>query len=122
MLGRRLKNMREDNYMTRDDLAGRLNVSLHAVAKYERDEREPNDALKMEIARIFNVSLDFLVGLCEHKYSYSRDNLVLVPYVLDDDEMNQIQDYADMVAHLRKAKRRQFAASANNIFKKMFSD
>ncbi|MCL2054751.1 MAG: helix-turn-helix domain-containing protein [Oscillospiraceae bacterium] len=107
MLGQRLKGLREDNDMTQEDLAEKLNVSLHTVAKYERNEREPNDSMKVEIAKIFDVSLDYLVGLCDQKCSYNRVNSIFVPYTLDDEGVRKIQEYIDMVVGLRESRGRK---------------
>ena len=104
MLGNRLKNVREDNDMSRKRLAELLNVSVHTISSYERNINEPDDEFKVEIAKLFNVSLDYFMGLCDHKYSYNRENRIFVPYTLDDEEIKKIQEYADMVVDLRKYK------------------
>ncbi|WP_432662330.1 helix-turn-helix transcriptional regulator [Wukongibacter baidiensis] len=59
----RLKEIREKNAMTQDDLAKILKITRQAVGNYEQGSRFPNDIeLLTKIADIFDVSLDYLLG------------------------------------------------------------
>lgn len=58
----RLKQLRIDNKLTQKELADKLNVSQNAIFNWENGKREPSiDTLK-EIAGIYGVSLDYLMG------------------------------------------------------------
>lgn len=62
LIGERLYDLRKDAGMTQDELAELLKISKHSISAYERDKNEPPDSIKIAIARLFNVSVDYLVG------------------------------------------------------------
>ena len=62
MIGLRLKKLREENNISQEQLANKLNVSASSIGMYETDKREPSDEIKTKIAKIFDVSIDYLVG------------------------------------------------------------
>ena len=78
MVGNRLKLLREDFEMSRVQLAEYLNISVHTVASYERNQCNPDDTVKIAIAKLFDVSLDYLLGLSDYRYSYDKKALVCV--------------------------------------------
>lgn len=65
MIGERLLELRKDAALTQDDLAAILNINKHSISSYERDKSEPPDAIKIAIAKYFNVSVDYLLGLTD---------------------------------------------------------
>lgn len=74
-LGERLKSLREEQNISREDLAQKLGISYWALSKYENDEREPNNALLAQFADYFHVSTDYLLG---------RTNIRIPPSQLAD--------------------------------------
>lgn len=57
-----LKNLRESNALTQDQLAERVMVTRQAVSRWETGETQPNtDTLKL-LSREFNVSINTLLG------------------------------------------------------------
>lgn len=62
MKGNRIKILREEKQMKQEELAKILSISASAIGMYERDEREPNDEIKLKLSNFFNVSIDFLLG------------------------------------------------------------
>ncbi|HWR62541.1 MAG TPA: helix-turn-helix transcriptional regulator [Clostridia bacterium] len=60
-LGDRLKQLREEKKLTRDDLASELNVSYSAVSKYETNVRFPDKGTLIRLADFFDVSVDYLL-------------------------------------------------------------
>jgi len=63
MIGERLADLRKDKGLNQKDLAEVLGISLHTLSNYEREISTPDDEMKIRIARYFNVSLDYLLGL-----------------------------------------------------------
>lgn len=62
MIGKKIKELRQKNCMTQKDLADKLFVTGQAVSRWENDEVEPSlDTIK-QMAKIFNVTIDELVG------------------------------------------------------------
>ncbi len=61
-----LKNLRESNHLTQDQMAERVMVTRQAVSRWENGETQPNtDTLKI-LSREFNISINTLLGSPEH--------------------------------------------------------
>ena len=61
--GEKLKDLRLERGLGQVELANRLGVSKGIVSLWENGLREPKLSYLVAIARFFNVSVDFLVGL-----------------------------------------------------------
>ena len=59
----RLKKLREQERLSQESLALKLNVSQSTISAYETGERTPDLETFIKIADLFNVSLDYLCGL-----------------------------------------------------------
>lgn len=62
VFGQNLTDLRKQAKMTRGELAEKLNLSVVTVGAYENGVREPNFDKMIELADLFNVSLDKLFG------------------------------------------------------------
>lgn len=58
----RLKELREKNKMTQEGVAQYLNVSRSTVAGYETKQRQPSYEKILALARLFHVSVDYLLS------------------------------------------------------------
>ena len=57
-----LKNLREKNNLTQEQLAERVQVTRQAISRWETGETQPNtDTLKL-LSRVFDVSINTLLG------------------------------------------------------------
>ena len=65
MLGKKIRELREQNDITQQDLAKYLKVAKSTLSQYETSSRIPNDDIKKAIAKKFNVSIDYLLGLTD---------------------------------------------------------
>lgn len=65
MVADRIKDLREKNGLTQTELAKRLNVTRSAVNAWEMGISVPSTALIVDIARLFHVSTDYLLGIKE---------------------------------------------------------
>ncbi|MBQ9538392.1 MAG: helix-turn-helix domain-containing protein [Treponema sp.] len=57
-----LKNLREKNGLTQDQMAQRVNVTRQAVSRWETGETQPNPELLKVLSREFNISINTLLG------------------------------------------------------------
>ena len=95
MIGERLLDLRKDAGLTQDQLAAALNINKHSISAYERDKNEPPDALKIQIARYFNVSADYLLGLTDDPRPAGNNHVVLrLPKDFPDKALKSLRDYA----------------------------
>lgn len=67
MIGTRLCDLRKMRNMTQKELAEKLSLSVNSISMYERGLSTPNDDVKIRIAQIFHVSLDYLLGNTDEK-------------------------------------------------------
>lgn len=56
--------------ITQKQLADRLGISKNAVSYYEKSLRCPSTDILIEIAKVFHVSTDFLLGLENEKLTF----------------------------------------------------
>lgn len=68
----RLKNLREDSDLTQTAIAKLLNVSQRAYSHYEKGDREIPINCLIELAKIYETSIDYLVGLTDVMRPYPR--------------------------------------------------
>lgn len=61
MLYIKLRYLREKANLSRKELADLLNISYNTISKYETNERQPDLRTLRSIARIFNVTTDYLL-------------------------------------------------------------
>lgn len=53
--------------MSQKQLAEYLSVSLNSISLYERNLSTPDDDTKIRLARLFNVSMDYLMGTSDQE-------------------------------------------------------
>ena len=73
-MGSRLRDVRKKRGMTQKALATRICKCTSAVSGYENDDQIPPVDVLVSIARLFDVSVDYLVGL-ENERTYSTSEL-----------------------------------------------
>lgn len=65
MIYRRIRDLREDKDITQKEMARILNCSQQVYSNYELGQRDiPTDIL-IKLARIHNVSVDYILGLTD---------------------------------------------------------
>lgn len=60
--GQRFLRLRKARGLTQEDIAKKLNISAQAVSKWENDISSPDISLLPELASIFNITIDELLG------------------------------------------------------------
>ncbi|MBR6778770.1 MAG: helix-turn-helix transcriptional regulator [Clostridia bacterium] len=71
----RLKELLEDNELSRLKLAGYLNISSEAINGYFNKNYYPEISIARKIAKYFKCSLDFLFGLTDNINNNVKNNL-----------------------------------------------
>ena len=84
MIGEKIKELRINNKMTQKDLAEKLYVTAQAVSRWENGEVEPSLSTLVEIAKIFNVSIDELLNLDIKKEPVTPEVIVEKEYVYNE--------------------------------------
>ena len=81
-LGNRLRTLRRYNGMTQREVAARLHLERSSYAYYEIGTTEPDLHTLIEIATIFRVSTDFLLGRGEYTISIESIRWMRIPTIL----------------------------------------
>ena len=98
MIGERLRDLRKDAGLTQAELGSILNINKHSISSYEREKSEPPDAIKIEIARYFHVSVDYLLGLTDNPNAHdSRHYVLRLSSKLPPQARASLQDYASFL-------------------------
>lgn len=63
---KRLKELRQENNYTQSNVAEKLGIRQQSYARYESGAGEPNLETLVAIAKLFNVSVDYLLGVSEY--------------------------------------------------------
>jgi len=72
-LGERLKKARNNKGLTQIEAAKKLGVTNGALSGYERNYRDPDTNMLKQMAELYEVSLDYLVG---NKIVSNNDSLL----------------------------------------------
>lgn len=68
----RLKDLREDSDIKQKDIAEYLHIKQNTYSQYENGQRQlPTDVL-IRLAKYYNVSTDYLLGLTNIKKPYPK--------------------------------------------------
>ncbi len=65
LLGKRLKELREEKGLTQKAIAQKLNLHSVTYLHYEKDQREPPLKVLVDMAIFFEVTTDYLLGLSD---------------------------------------------------------
>lgn len=79
LLGERIKELRKENKLTMKELGNMLNLAESTISLYETGKREPDSYTIAKIAKTFNVSVDYLLGIEENSLesmSKLADNII----------------------------------------------
>lgn len=62
-MGERLKNLRISKNLTQKQVAERLGIAISTLSGYELEEKHPSYFVLMKLARLYDVSTDYLIGM-----------------------------------------------------------
>ncbi|MES5862847.1 helix-turn-helix domain-containing protein [Lacticaseibacillus paracasei] len=133
MFGQRLHDLRTENGYTQETLGEKLGVSPKTIGTWERGTREPPMKAIDRLAKLFDVSADYLMGRSDKRHYYSlseRDNQRIdekIKDILDGldpegpDFFKQNAELSDEDKHLLAVSLRQSYALAQELAKKKYT-
>lgn len=105
----KLLELRKQNGYTQAYLAQKLKIAPNTYNQYENNKRQIPDEIKIALANIFNVSVDYLIGRENTPYYYIPDTLqdTQIAFTnglqdLDEEELRQVADFVDFLKNKRK--------------------
>lgn len=66
----RIRDLREDHDMNQTELAKKLGMSQTGYSKYETGENDIPTSILIQLARIYNTSIDYLLGETDNPNRY----------------------------------------------------
>lgn len=110
----RLRVLRRAQHMTQDDVARELNIHRTTYTKYESDAAAPEQSRLLQLAELFHVSVDFLLGKTDAPTAPSaeaafHDDTLLT---LDRQEQALVDAFRQMDEHQKAAFLRQLTDKA----------
>ena len=89
--GVRLAELRKQRKLTQAEVAKKLDVNKATISAYERNTTMPSVETLMALARIYNASIDYMLGLSKRTHLY-----------IDDLSLNQQAFMLDMLRQVRE--------------------
>ena len=68
----RLKELREDSDIKQQTIADHLHIKQNTYSQYENEQRQIPLELLIMLARFYNTSIDYIVGLTDEKTPYHK--------------------------------------------------
>ena len=88
-----LKKLRQDKKITQEELAIKINSSRSNIANYENNNNMPSVEILERLAKIFDVSTDYLLGKTDiksNKLDLTEDDIAFIKNVKKLNETNKM--------------------------------
>ncbi len=86
-MGEKLKALRLEKNLTQKQVADRIGLAISAVSSYESGMRYPSYEALIQLARIFHVSTDYLLGMTDTRNidisGLNDDEIAVVSQMVD---------------------------------------
>lgn len=89
-IGNRIILLRKQNNLSQSDIAQKVGASPTIIGNYERNTNTPSIEMMIKIAKVYNVSVDYIIG--EGKISN-----------YDKEELKHIEDIENLDAETKKS-------------------
>lgn len=66
----RIKDLREDNNLTQEEIAKYLNIRQNTYSQYENGQRQLPLACLIALAKYYKTSTDYILGLTDKREPY----------------------------------------------------
>lgn len=103
MIGERLQELRKDHGLSQEDLAKILGVSHYTVSSYECNRSDPDDKAKVILAKLFDVSIDYMLGLIDEPFSFNREGRsIKIPSEFTDEDFAEALKYIEFLKYKKE--------------------
>ena len=92
-IGNRILNLLNDKKITQKQFAADLHIPLTTLNGYIRNYREPDYAMIISIARLLNVTVDYLVGFTNIPHYKFFNDLYDEYNLLPEEGREQLREY-----------------------------
>lgn len=116
--GEKIESLRKENRLTQAEFAEKLGVTRTTVGKWELNKNYPNQAVLLQICKIFNCSLDALLSSDvkgndyaqrnENKISILSRNGSIEEIVLSDEDLEMAKNILLAIKEKNKTEPKDF--------------
>lgn len=108
-LGQNLRTLRRERHWTQSVVAQKLGISFSTLAKYERGDIKPDIDKLAQIADLFDVSADFLLGksMVRNANELSDMDQVYFRLAKGAEELGLTEDDVDAILNLYHSHKQQ---------------
>lgn len=108
--GNILKKIRQDNNLTQEELAKKIDTSRSNIANYENNKNMPSVDILDKLSKMFNVSIDYLLGKSDIR---NPEEIKKVPFAnaggldtkgLDEEDIKELQRQIDYIKKMKGKK------------------
>lgn len=71
---KRIKELRLSKRLTQKDISKKLEISQSLYSLYENSKREISIEILFKLSKIYNTSIDYILGITDEKLPYKRNN------------------------------------------------
>ncbi|ONI39740.1 hypothetical protein AN639_05760 [Candidatus Epulonipiscium fishelsonii] len=101
ILGERLKHLRTERKLLQKDIAKLLKLSQSAYGFFEQGRRVPDAIILKELSGIFNISVDYILGLTDFK-NVVKPNMPFEFTSLNKENLKLVKDYVNILQENQK--------------------
>lgn len=121
VFAQRLIQLREDNNITQQALADDLEITRQSLSLYEKADRTINIDLLYKIAKYFDVSADYLLGLTDNKTLDITVKAICEYTGLSEEAVESLADFTNLdfsepIINATQEENEQYYKVALNIF------
>lgn len=80
---KRIRELREDNDLTQQEIAKKLNLNLTSYQRWESGEREIPTHIIIELSKIYNVTTDYILE-CEKENVQYQEKLHTITQLMNE--------------------------------------
>ena len=104
-IGSKIIELRKSKNWSQAQLAEAVNASRDIIGKYERNDNSPSIEMALKIAKVFDVSVDYLLGEGKHA-SFDKETLKRLEDIENLDQNTRNTLFSVIDTFLRDAKAR----------------
>ncbi len=107
VLSKRVLDLRNDYSLTQEQLGERIKRSQGNIADIEKKRRGVSLDILVELSNLFEVSIDYLLGVTDEPERYGKQEDQAVFEIKDEREREIVQELAKLISPLSVDEKRQ---------------
>lgn len=103
MIADRLKELRTERNYTQEEVAKKISINRTTYAGYEAERTEPNAEILTRLAKLYDVSMDYLCNLTDNRYGrYAVEEKVETSETAKDEIKAKVENMQSQIDELKK--------------------